>query len=365
VLAAGFAVAACGSDDSGGDAADSGSSDTGAKKVKVGLILDGAADDGGWSQQWAEAAEQVEKEIPGTEITVLPKIGYGAPMQKAAQTFVGQGYDLVVSSSTGSDADIAKVAKKAPDTKFAVAYGTQILDNLASASPAIEEGRYLDGIIAGSATKSGTIGYVGGYPVPAVVRPLNSFTLGAHRMNPDVEVKALYVNSWFDPEKERQAAEALVGDGADVLGMDANSPAVPSVAKSADAGFIGYGRSRADNAPEQWLSTFTFNWVPYLKKYVEAIQNDSWKSSLDYWGLKEGAIGITDLGPRVPEDVKAEVDKARDEIISGELEIFAGPVTDNEGTVRVPDGEVLDTSDELLVCCDWHVEGVIGKVPKS
>jgi basic membrane protein A len=360
-----LAVGACGSDDSGTSGDSGAKAESGKKSVKVGLILDGAADDGGWSQLWAEAAEKVKQEIPGTEISIVPKTGYGAPMQKAAQTFVAQGYDLVVSSSTGSDGDIAKVAKDAPDTKFAVAYGTRITDNLASASPAIEEGRYLDGIIAGAATKAGSIGYVGGYPVPAVVRPLDSFTMGAHTVNPDVQVKVLYVNSWFDPEKERQAAQALVDDGADVLAMDANSPAVPSVAKSANAGFVGYGRSRAANAPDQWLSTFTFNWVPYLKKYIEAIQNDTWKSSLDYWGLKEGAIGITELGPNVTDEAKAKVQEARDKIISGELKIFTGPITDNEGNTKVEDGDVLDTSDELLACCDWHVDGVVGKVPKS
>jgi basic membrane protein A and related proteins len=354
LVAAGTLASCGGDDDSGGGGGKSKSAST----IKVALVLDGAANDGGFNTAWTNGAKQAAAKIDGVKLTVVPNVAAGAPAQRTFDTLGQQGFDLVVSSGAGHGQDIVKVAPRYPDTHFVGAFGTETAKNVSQVSLAIEQGRYLDGIVAGLTTKSNVIGFVAGYSIPLVNRPLNAFVLGAQSVNPDVVVKALFVNSWYDPTKERQAALALVGSGADVLGMDTNSPAVGRVAKLKDAGFVGDYITRESTAPEQWLTTFEAQWGAYIEEFIKQVKGGTWKPDLYYWGLKEGAVTEAPYGPRVSDEAKAKVDAAKKAILSGKLTVFTGPIKDNKGKVRVPDGETISNTSDLNSCCTWLIEGV-------
>lgn len=364
IIAAGLTLgstvfaAGCGGDD---ETATAGSSNAAKSGVKVALVLDGPLDDGGWNSLWGKAAEQLKADVPGTEVKLVPKVTPGAQAQRTVRTLASQGTDLIVGTGGGMDADILKVASDFPDTKFAAVLAAETSENMASIDAAIEQGRYLDGIIAGSMTKSGVIGEIGGFPLPFELRAINGMTIGAQSVKPDVEVQVLHINSWYDPAKERQAAEALIDRGADVLAMNLNTPAVPAVAKANDAGVIGYAVSRKDAIPDNWLSTFEFDWSVYLDSAVKAIQAGSWKPERFYGDLADGTITMSPIGDSVPEDVVKKVDEAREQLASGELTVFTGPLDSNKGETVVPDGEMLDTPEELIPCCEWLVEGATGK----
>jgi basic membrane protein A and related proteins len=351
-------AAGCGSDDEG--AATSGSG-AGRSDVQVALVLDGPLEDGGWNSLWQQAGEKLKAALPGVEVKYVPKVSPGAQLQRTLRTLATQGVDLIVGTGGGMDADILKVAPDFPDTKFAAALAAETADNMASIDAAIEQGRYLDGIVAGSMTESGVVGDVGGFPLPFELRAVNGMTIGARSVNPDVVVQVLHINSWYDPAKERQAAEALVDRDADVLAMALHTPAVPAVAKANGAGVIGYAVSRKDSIPENWLSAFTFDWSVYLISAAKAIEAGTWKPERFYGDLADGTMKMAPFGDSVPADVIKKVEQAREQLASGKLQVFSGPLKSNTGETVVPDGEVLDTPEELIPCCEWLVEGASGK----
>src|SRR6266508_2784177 len=188
---------------------------------------------------------------------------------------------------------------------------------------ATEDGRYLDGIVAGSLTKANVIGYPAGFPIEEVDRGINAFTLGAQSVNPDIKVIPVWINSWYDPPKERQASESLVDAGADILVGEVNSPAMQSVAQKRNVYAIGYGWDSSARSPDVWLSSFTFVWGPYYLAEATAILDGSWKPQLFYGGLRDGGIGLSTFGPAVPQTVIDLVQQKKDEIASGTLDFFA------------------------------------------
>ena len=362
---AALAMAACGSSDegsgSGANAAEGGTS--AGEPVKVAVVLYGPPDDGGWNSIWQQSVDKLEQAVPEAEVTVVPNINAGAAAQRTVDTLARQGNKVIVLTGGYSDSDLRKATQAYPDVAFVNLYGSKVEENLGRFDAAVEEGRYLDGIIAGMLTKSNVLGEVGGYPIPVEARTLNAFALGVRSVNPEAKVKILWVNSFYDPTKERQAAQALVGEGADVLVMDSNTPAVAAVARATDSFLVGYGVSREKDAPDQWLSTFTYDWSPYLIEWTKAVQDGTWKSGLFYEGLKTGRDRALRRGQsRSRRRSQAKVDEARKQIESGELKIFSGPIVDNAGETVVPEGEALDTPEELNACCTWLVDNVEGKL---
>ena len=237
-----------------------------------------------------------------------------------------------------------------PVTRVAGAIAVNIVADL-------EEGRYLDGIVAGSLTKTNKIGHVLGFPYPIMQRSVDGFTLGARSVNPNVDVQLLSVNSWYDPGKERQAAEALVDSGADVLVTHMNSPAVPAVARAKGVGLIGNAVSKEAIAGDHWLGSFAENWAPYLVQAVKQVQDGTWKPEAYYGTVKNGTIGMLPFPSSVPEDVVAKVEKAEAEMRAGRLTVFEGPLKSNDGKVVVPAGQAITQVPKLVTCCTWLVEG--------
>ncbi|HMJ01815.1 MAG TPA: BMP family ABC transporter substrate-binding protein [Conexibacter sp.] len=346
----------CGSDSDSGSASTSGGAPA-AKDVRVAMVFGGPTDDGGWNLLFKQAGDAAVQAIPGTSVTYVANTFPGAQAQRAFRTLAQQGYDLVVGTAGGHDADLLKVVDDFPDTKFVAMLGRETRPNLATLDAALEQGRYLDGIVAGASSRSGKLGEIIGYPIPFLLRGVDGFTLGARSVNPKATVETLVINSWNDPGRERQAAEALVDDGADVLAMNTNTPAVPAVAEARRVGLIGYGTKRES---PQWLSAFTYDWGPFVEDQVEAIQDGSWKPVAYYGTLENGTIQMLPFSPDLPDDVVAKVEEAREQLADGTLAVFTGPLRSDEGKVVVPAGESLTEPEQLVACCDWLVEGASG-----
>ena len=326
----------------------------------VAFLFDLFVEDGGWNSTHYRGVEQVRAAFPGLDVQVLEEISPGVPTINAAEELAADGVDMVITTFYSLD-EILEVAAEYPDTIFLTWAGWQTADNVGHYDAATEDGRYLDGLIAGSITESGIIGYPAGFPIEEVNRALNAFTIGVREVNPDAVVQAVYINSWYDPPVEQQAAEALVNAGADVLAHELNSPAVAQVAESRGLNVIGYSSDRSDEAPNAWRSSFRFEWGPHYVNQIQAMIDGTWEPILHYGSLADGMIGASPYGPDVTDEMKAMVDERRQQIIDGTLDYFAGPLVDNEGNVVVAEGETIPF-EERTGCCLWLIEGIEGSI---
>jgi basic membrane protein A len=249
-------------------------------------------------------------------------------------------------------------AAKYPDVKFEMATGTYVSKNMTEYYGAGEDAIYLSGMAAGAATKSGVVGYVVPFAIPEVIRHTNAFALGVQAMHPGAKVKIVWTNSWFDPAKEKKAAQALKAAGADVIGQNVDSPAAGQFAESAGLPWVGYDSDAKKFAPKQWLTAAVYNWAPYYTSRVKAAMNGSWKSGFWYGGLKDGFTKLAPYGPNVSGKTKAAIAKKLADLKSGKFYEFRGPLKDQSGKVRVPAGKKLTVKD--LYAMDWLVQGVDG-----
>ena len=326
----------------------------------VAFVFDLFIEDGGWNTTHYRGVERVREAFPGLDVQVLEEVSPGPGATNAFADLAAAGVDLII-GTTYFQPDVLPVAAEYPDTKFLTWAGWQATDNVGHFDGATEDGRYLDGLIAGSITETGVIGYPAGYPIEEVNRALNAFTIGVREVNPDAVVQVVYINSWYDPPVEQQAAVALANGGADVLSHELNSPAVASVAEDRGLNIIGYSSDRSAVAPNAWLSSFTFEWGPYYIDQIQAMIDGTWEPALTYGGLKDGMIGHSPYGPDVTDEILALVNERRQQIIDGTFDYFAGPLADNEGNEIVPEGGTIPF-EERTTCCLWLIEGVEGSI---
>jgi basic membrane protein A and related proteins len=343
----------CGGDD--GDAGGDG------EAFKVGFIYIGPPGDAGWTFEHDEARKFVEAELGDeVETTFLDSVPE-ANSAPAIDQLVSQGNKMIFATSFGYGDTVIQKARQNPEVVFEHATGFQRADNVATYFVQHWEPSYLLGIIAGRMTKSNRLGYVGSFPIPEVIRDVNSFTLGAQSVNPDVRVNMVFINTWFDPPKEKQAAKGLIDAGADVLFGIEDSPSVLQEAAANGVHAATWNSDMSRFGPDAFLSAVVLNWGEHYVQRVEAAMDGSWESE-DYWGtLEEGAVEIAPYGDAVPEDVRTEVDEKLEGFKDGSFNPFVGPIRDQEGTVRFEDGH--EVTFEEFVAWDWFVEGVEGTLP--
>lgn len=354
-------AAACGDEGGGGGQQPGGA--TGAQPgegTRIAFVYDGAIDDGGWNSSHDRGRQYMIDNFAGVETVTVEEIAPGDQARATFEDLATQGYDLIVGTTFYQD-DVKAIAPDFPETKFVSWGGYEAGDNFGAYSLATEDGRYLDGLVAGSVTQSNIIGYPGGFAIEEVNRGINAFMKGVQEVNPGAKVIAVFTNSWYDPPKERQAAQSLVDAGADILVHELNSPATASVAEKAGIYHMGYGYDQSSYAPDSWLGTFTFDWGPYYLAQAEAIADGTWAPELYYAGIPQDGIGLAPFGPAVPQDVIDLVEQRRAEIADGTFDVLAGPMVDNEGNVQVPEGETIPF-EERPACCTWLLEGVEGSV---
>ena len=328
---------------------------------KVAWIYVGPHNDAGWSQAHDQGRLYVQKMLGSkVQTTYKESIAVGPQLQQTVASLVNQGYKMIFGTSYGFFDK--KLAAKYPSVLFEQATGTDTAKNLSEYFGAAEDTVYLSGMAAGAATKKGTLGYVVAYPIPEVIRHANAFALGAQAMHPGVKVKLVWTNSWFDPTKEKKAAESLHSAGADVLGQNVDSPATGQFAESAGIKWVGYDSNAENFAPKAWLTAAVYNWGPYYLRRVKAAMNGTWKSGFYYGSIKDGFTSLAPFGPSVTAKTKAAIAAKMQAIKSGKFYEFSGPLYDQSGKLRVAKGKKLTVKD--LYSMNWLVKGVIGS-PKG
>lgn len=332
-------------------------------KTKVGFIYVGPVGDGGWTYEHEQGRLAVEEHFGDKVETVFQEsVPEGADSERAMTQMALSGADIIFTTSFGYMDPTINVAKKFPDVKFEHATGYKRADNVSTYSARFYEGRAIQGLIAGHMTETNKIGYIASFPIPEVIRGINSAYLHAKEVNPDVEFSIVWAYTWFDPAKEADAANALIEQGADVILQHTDSTAPQAAAeKAGNVITFGQASDMADYAPRPRVSSIIDNWAPYYIDRVQAVMDGTWESTDTWDGIGPGMVGIGEITEAVPEEVKAAALEMKDKIASGEYHPFTGPINKQDGTPWLAEGEVAD--DGTLAGMDFYVEGLTGEIP--
>jgi basic membrane protein A and related proteins len=331
--------------------------------IKAAWIYVGPHNDGGWSEAHDQGRLYVQKKLGAKVITTYKEnVPEGPQAAQVIDSLVRDGNKIIFATSFGYMDAMAAAAKKYPDVYFEHATGYKSAKNFANYFGAAEDAIYLSGMAAGAATKNGVVGYVVPFPIPEIIRHLNGFALGVQATHPGATIKIVWTKSWFDPAKEKKAAESLVAAGVDVIGQNVDSPSAGQYAQSKGIPWVGHGSYAQKFAPTSWLTAGLYNWGLYYLKRVNAAADGTWKTG-SYWGsMADGFTLIAPFGPKVSSKTKAMIASKRAAIISGKFYEFQGPLYDQSGKLRVPKGKRMTLPQILSV--DWLVKGVQGS-PKG
>lgn len=330
------------------------------KLPRVAFVYIGTPGDGGWTYEHDQGRLMMEKEL-GIKSTVVENIPEGPDAERVFEE-LAQKNDIIFGTSFGYMDPMYNVAQKHPKVTFLHATGYKTLPNLGTYMGREYQSAYLVGMAAGKMTKNNHMGYVGAFPIPEVIYTINAFTLGAQSVNPDIDVSVVWSNTWFDPATEKQAAISLLDKGVDVLAAYQDSPASIQAAAERKVWGIGNDSDMGRFAPETYISNPKWNWGPYYVQTVKSVIDGTWKSSAYFGTMKEGITDIAPLGKNVPADVKALVEKKKQEILAGTFEVFQGPIVDQDGKMRFEQGKKM--TDEEILGTTWFVKGIKGVIPK-
>ena len=331
--------------------------------LKIAFAYVGPVGDGGWTYAHDNGRKAVEKEFGDKVVTsFVEKVPESADAERVIRDMAGQGNKLIFGTTFGYMEPMLKVANDLKDVKFEHATGYKTAANLRTYDSRTYEGAYMAGVVAGKMSKSGTLGVVGSVPIPEVIRNINSFTLGAQSVNPAIKTKVVWVNEWFNPPKETEAATALINGGADVLFQNTDSSAVLQTAEKMGKRAFGWDSDMTAYGPKAHLASAVINWGPYYIKSVGEALEGKWTGSTSaWWGVKEGAIDLVSIAADVPDDTKKRVDEVKAGLKDGSFSIWKGPIMDNTGKELVAKDVVAD--DKFLGGLKTYVKGVEGKVP--
>jgi basic membrane protein A len=328
-----------------------------ASPFRVGFIYVGPIGDHGWSYQHDQARRALEAKF-GDKIktSFVENVAEGPDAERVIRQLATSGNELIFTTSFGFMNPTERVAKQFPKIKFEHATGYKTAPNLANYNARFYEGRAVIGTIAGHVSKSGIAGYIASFPIPEVVMGINAFTIAARKVNPNFQTRVIWVNSWFDPGKEADAAKSLIDQGADVLSQHTDSPAALQTAEARGVYAFGQASDMRKFGPKAQLTSIVNNWTDYYIERTQAAMDGTWKSQGVWHGLKEGMVQIADYGPGVTEAARAAAEKVKTDIAAGRLHPFEGPVKDQKGEVRL--APMMKMADADLLKMNWYVEGV-------
>lgn len=329
----------------------------GQKAVKVGFVYESPVGEEGYSYAHDQGRRAVEA-LPGVTTSHVENVPEGLDSERVILKMARQGYDIIFGTSFGYMDPMEKIAAQFPAVTFLHCSGYKSAPNMSNYFTRIYQPRYLTGLVAGSMTRTHTIGYVAPFPLPEVIRGINAFTLGARAVNPRVEIRVVWTKTWNDPALEKEAAKSLLDVNADVITHHQDSFASQEAAEERGAYSIGYNTDASKIVPKSCLTSAVWHWDVIYPRMVEQIRAGTWKNGAYWYGMETGATDIAPYGPMVPQDVRDLADQARADIKSGKLVVFTGPVKDQRGAVRIPAGQAPD--DAELLSMDWFVEGVLG-----
>ena len=331
--------------------------------LKIAFAYVGPVGDGGWSFAHDNGRKAIEKEFGDKVVTsFVESVPESADAERVLRDLAGQGNKLIFGTTFGYMESIQKIAGDLKDVKFEHATGYKTAENVRTYDSRTYEGAYMAGVIAGAMTKSNTLGVVGSVPIPEVIRNINSFTLGAQSVNPKIKTKVVWVNEWFSPPKETEAATSLINGGADVLFQNTDSPAVLKTAQEKGKRAFGWDSDMTAYGPKAHLASAVINWGPYYIKATKDALEGNWKGGeSSWWGVKEGAIDIVSIAEDVPAETKAKVEEVKKGLADGSFVIWKGPILGQDGKPVLEKDAVAD--DKFLGGINFYVKGVEGKIP--
>jgi simple sugar transport system substrate-binding protein len=330
--------------------------------LKIAFAYVGPVGDGGWTFAHDNGRKALEKEFGDKIVTsFVENVPESADAERVIRDMATSGNKLIFGTTFGYMEPMLKLAPEFKDIKFEHATGYKTADNMRTYDSRTYEGAYMAGVIAGKMTKTNTLGVVASIPIPEVIRNINSFTLGAQSSNPKVKTKVVWVNGWFDPPKETEAATSLINGGADVLFQNTDSPAVLKTAESKGKRAFGWDSDMTAYGPKAHLASAIINWGPYYIKATKEALEGKWATGSSWWGVKEGAIDIVSIAEDVPAETKARVEEIKAGLKDGSFAIWKGPIVDNTGKEQLGKDAVAD--DKFLGGLGFYVKGVEGKIP--
>ena len=330
--------------------------------LKIAFAYVGPVGDGGWTFAHDNGRKALEAEFGNKIVTsFVENVPESADAERVIRDLASQGNQLIFGTTFGYMEPMLKVATDFPNTKFEHATGYKTAANLRTYDSRTYEGAYMAGVIAGTMTKTNTLGFVASIPIPEVIRNINSFTMGAQSVNPKIKTKVVWVNGWFDPPKETEAATSLINAGADVLFQNTDSSAVLQTAEKMGKRAFGWDSDMTAYGPKAHLGSAIINWAPYYTKAVKEALDGTWATGGVWWGVKEGAIDMVSVASDVPADTKAKVDTIKAGLKNGSFHPWTGPIVGQDGKQVLAKGVVAD--DAFMGGIKFYVKGVEGKVP--
>lgn len=336
-----------------------------AEPLKVGFVYVSPIGDAGWTTQHDIARKALEAKFGDkVKTTYVENVPEGADAERVIRDLAQQGNKLIFTTSFGFMNPTLKVAEEFPDVKFEHATGYKNAKNVNNYNARFYEGRYLAGMLAGKATKTNTLGYVAAFPIPEVLQGINAFTLGARAVNPKAQVKVVWANSWYDPGKERDAANTLIGQGADVLTHHTDSTAVVATAEEKGKLAVAYHSDMAKFGPKSQIAAVTHHWDQYYAQRAQDVMDGKWEVKPVWGGVKDGMIKLEGINEAlVSKEAIDAMKKVEADMAAGKFQPFTGPVKDNEGKEVLAKGVVA--TDDQLNNMNYYVQGVAGKVPSG
>jgi simple sugar transport system substrate-binding protein len=330
--------------------------------LKIGFVYSGPVADVGWTHQHDVARKAVEKEF-GAKIKTMfvENVPESTDAERVIRQLVADGCKMIFTTSFGFMEPTIKVAKDNPDVVFEHATGYKLAKNVGVYQTRFYEGAYLLGILAGKTTQTNKLGFVASYPIPEVLRNINAFTHGARSVNPEIATKVIWINSWYNPSREREAAEALSGQGVDVFYQNTDSPAIMQLAQSKGLHAFGQDSDMLTYGPKAQLSANVVNWSVYYKHKIKQMLEKQWKSEDTKWGMQQDMIQLSPLNASVSPELAKLFEEKKSAITAGTFHPFVGPVKDSAGAMKVPAGQTI--SEDEIWAMNWYVEGVEGKIP--
>ena len=338
------------------------SSEEMAGPLKVAFVYVAPIGDLGWTYAHDQGRLYLEEQLEGgAETAFIENVPEGPDAERVIRDFAQKGFDLIITTSFGYMEPTLTVAQEFPDTHFVHVSGFKTADNMSTLFGRIYQPRYLSGLVAGSMTESNTIGYVAAFPIPEVIRGINAFTLGVREVNPDAEVRVVWTNTWFGPPEEKEAAEALLDLGADIIAQHQDTTEPMKAAAERGARSIGYNSDMRVFVGDSVLTSPVWNWGPAYVRFAEQARDDSWESAQYWGGMDDGIVGLAEFSPSVSADVAALVAEKQAAITAGETDVFCGALTGQNGVEFLADGQCMN--DGQMLGMDWFVEGVVGAAP--
>jgi len=331
--------------------------------LKVGFVHVTPVTEAGWVHQHDEGRKKMEAALGDrVKTTTVENVAEGADAERVIRDLARQGHKLIFTPSFGYMEPTMKVAQDFPEVKFESITGYKTAPNVSAANARYYEGRYLAGIAAGRMTRTHLAGYVAGFPIPEVVQGINAFTLGMRSVNPKAQVKVVWLNAWFDPPRERDAAMTLFNQDVDVIAFHTGSTAVMAAAQERGKMALAYHSDMRKTGPEAQILAVTHHWGDYYTQRARQVLDGGWRSGTTWGGVRDGMVQVGHFGPQVPQAVRDEVLARQKELAEGKLRPFAGPIVSNEGKVIVAKGAAL--TDEGIGGMDFLVSGVLGRIAK-